>query len=67
MIASTTQNGMPVPVIPSVESLTIAQDADPAGIKATSECATRWHKAGREVRITNQQTNDVNDLLEVAA
>jgi hypothetical protein len=54
-------------VIPSVECLTIAQDQDAAGIKAANECALRWHKAGREVRITNQQVNDVNDLLEVAA
>lgn len=54
-------------VIPSVECLTIAQDQDAAGIKAANECAARWHKAGREVRITNQQVNDVNDLLEVAA
>ncbi|CAN1540865.1 TOPRIM domain containing protein [Burkholderiaceae bacterium] len=54
-------------VIPSVECLTIAQDQDAAGRKAAHECAARWHKAGREVRITNQQTNDVNDLLEVAA
>jgi hypothetical protein len=34
-------------VIPSVECLTIAQDQDAAGIKATNECASRWHKAGR--------------------
>lgn len=53
-------------VIPSVECLTIAQDQDAAGIKAANECAKRWHNAGREVRITNQQTNDVNDLLEVS-
>lgn len=54
-------------VIPSVECLTIAQDQDFAGIKAANECAARWHKAGREVRITNQRVNDVNDLLKVAA
>jgi putative DNA primase/helicase len=54
-------------IVPSVTSLTIAQDQDAAGIKAANECAARWHKARREVRITNQQTNDVNDLLEVSA
>jgi hypothetical protein len=45
--------------------LTIAQDQDFAGIKAANECAARWHKAGREVRITNQQNNDVNDFMKV--
>ena len=54
-------------VIPSVECLTIAQDQDAAGIKAANECAARWHKSRREVRITNQQVNDVNDFLKVAA
>ncbi len=54
-------------IIPSVECLTIAQDQDAAGSKAANDCAERWHKAGREVRITNQQVNDVNDLLGVAA
>lgn len=55
------------PVLAGVECLVIAQDQDSAGIKAANECAARWHKSGRKVRVTNQQTNDVNDLMKVAA
>jgi len=50
-------------VIPSVEILTIAADIDEAGLNAAQECATRWVNAGKKVRITQQRTNDVNDLL----
>ena len=51
------------PVIRSVEALLIARDNDPAGIKAAKQCAVRWVAAGREVRITNQDKNDINDMV----
>jgi hypothetical protein len=51
------------PVLSGIEVLVIAQDNDAAGIKAASACATRWVGAGREVRITQQSTNDINDVL----
>jgi hypothetical protein len=55
-------------VVRSVECLTIAADNDQAGVSAARECATRWVKHGKKVRITRQHTNDINDLLlEVAA
>jgi len=56
------------PVLDGIESLVIARDQDQAGIKAASECATRWARAGREVLATSQAQNDLNDvLLEEAA
>jgi hypothetical protein len=51
------------PVLDGIESLVIARDQDQAGIKAASECATRWARAGREVLATSQAQNDVNDVL----
>ncbi len=51
------------PVVRSVEALLIARDNDPAGIKAAKQCAARWVTAGREVRITNQDKNDINDMV----
>jgi hypothetical protein len=51
------------PVLDGIESLVIARDQDQAGIKAASECATRWAQAGREVLATSQAQNDVNDVL----
>lgn len=54
--------------LPGIESLTIACDNDPAGIKAARQCATAWTKAGAEVFVTRQEANDLNDILaEVAA
>lgn len=55
------------PVLAGVETLLIAQDNDPAGIAATTDCAVRWTKAGRTVLVTKQAQNDVNDALQVAA
>lgn len=56
------------PVLPGIESLVIARDQDPAGTSAASICARRWAEAGREVLVTRQAENDLNDLLrEVAA
>lgn len=52
------------PVLAGIESLVIAQDRDPAGEKAAAACAERWAGAGREVLVTRQQTNDLNDLVQ---
>lgn len=54
------------PVLPGVRELFIAQDADPAGARATAACAQRWHAAGRLVQISSQPTGDLNDALGVA-
>ena len=53
------------PVIPSVEILTIARDNDAAGISAAHSCAARWVQAGREVIITAQSKNDINDEVSI--
>lgn len=52
------------PVLSGIESLWIAVDHDPAGIKAADECADRWRKAGREVFLVrpNVVRADLNDL-----
>lgn len=55
------------PVLAGVEVLTICQDNDTAGIKATEQCAARWVDAGRTVRATCQAANDINDILTEAA
>ena len=55
------------PVLGGVESLVIAQDKDAAGIAAASKCACRWADAGREVFVTRQEVNDLNDVLQEAA
>lgn len=55
------------PVLPGVESLLIACDRDPAGEKAAATCASRWVDEGREVLITRQSCNDLNDLVQIAA
>ncbi len=56
------------PVLPGVESLTIAADNDPAGVKAARACADRWIAAGREVRVVMPGTErtDINDLARAA-
>lgn len=53
--------------LPGIESLTIACDNDPAGIKGARACAALWDAAGVEVFITRQQESDLNDLLMEAA
>ena len=55
------------PVIPGIEFLTILQDNDKAGIEASSLCAGRWFDAGVTVCITDQESNDLNDILMAAA
>lgn len=56
-----------LPVLGGVEALVIAADNDPAGIKAADELARRWVAAGREVIVTRQAANDLNDVLREAA
>ena len=53
--------------LPGIESLTIACDNDPAGIKAARECAGRWFAAGVEVIVTRQEQGDLNDVAREAA
>jgi phage/plasmid primase-like uncharacterized protein len=57
------------PVLPGIESLVIAADNDPAGIKAAHECAERWTRAGREVFLVKPEREraDLNDLAKEAA
>jgi len=55
------------PVLAGVETLVIAQDQDPAGMSAASICSRRWAEADREVLITRQAANDLNDALREAA
>lgn len=56
-----------LPVLPGVESLLIGCDRDPAGEKAATACASRWAGAGREVLITRQYKNDLNDVAQSVA
>lgn len=55
------------PVLPGVASLLIAADNDVAGIAAANQCAMRWANAEREVFITQQSQNDINDAVLEAA
>jgi len=57
------------PVLAGIESLVIATDNDPAGIRAAESCARRWTLAGRDVHIVMDDTHkcDVNDVLRAAA
>lgn len=56
------------PVLAGVESLWIAVDNDPAGIRAAEACAARWQDAGREVFLVRPKLagNDMNDVMKVA-
>lgn len=56
------------PVLPGIESLTIAADNDEAGIRAAEACARRWKAAGREVRVVMApgHKQDMNDLVVAA-
>jgi len=58
-----------LPVLGSIETLLIAVDFDPAGLKAAEACANRWTIAGREVRMLQPRTpgNDINDEYGAAA
>lgn len=53
--------------LPGIESLTIACDNDPVGIRESRQCAAMWAAVGVEVFITRQEQNDLNDVvMEVA-
>jgi hypothetical protein len=51
------------PVLAGIQTLVIAQDQDAAGIAAATTCATRWAAADKEVLVTQQDQNDLNDSL----
>lgn len=55
------------PVLDGVETLVIGCDQDEAGREAARECSDRWAAANREVLVTRQQKNDLNDVLTEAA
>lgn len=57
------------PVLGGIESLMIFADHDVAGLRAAEQCAERWYRAGREVRIIKPPTEgaDFNDLVRSAA
>ena len=56
------------PVLGGIGTLVIAQDQDPAGMSAAAICARRWAEADKEVFVTRQAANDLNDVLhEVSA
>lgn len=55
------------PVLPGIEVLTIGADNDAAGTAAAQQCAQRWGNADREVYITKQAENDLNDTIKEAA
>ncbi len=57
------------PVLPGIEALVIAQDNDPAGRTAASECAARWAAAGCTVALVSAAHDgaDLNDELKEAA
>ena len=56
-----------LPVLGGVEVLVIGADNDVAGRAAAELCACRWVEAGREVLVTRQAANDLNDVLLGAA
>lgn len=56
-----------LPVLAGVEVLVIGADNDAAGRAAAELCARRWADADREVLVTRQQQNDLNDTLAEAA
>lgn len=55
------------PLLAGISTLVISRDMDSAGMSAAAICARRWAEAGRDVRITRQTANDLNDTLREAA
>lgn len=57
------------PVLEGIESIVIAADFDPAGIRAARECARRWADAGREARVILPDAfgADLNDMAQGGA
>jgi hypothetical protein len=56
------------PVLPRIKSLLVVADHDAAGLRAAKECADRWTRAGRSVRVFVPPTpgTDANDLARAA-
>ena len=56
------------PVLDGIESLLIVADHDAPGLKAAEQCADRWYRAGREVRIAKSPVpgQDANDYARAA-
>jgi hypothetical protein len=52
------------PVLPGIETLTVAVDHDWPGEKAARQVTERWHAAGREVLLfeANNRGADLNDI-----
>jgi hypothetical protein len=56
------------PVLTGIESLTVAVDHDPAGLKAYASVAGRWRESGREVRrLLSAAGQDFNDWVNADA
>jgi Toprim domain len=51
------------PLLGGIEALTIAADADPAGMQAAERVAERWRQAGREARIVAPLAGDWADAV----
>ncbi|RYB01302.1 DUF7146 domain-containing protein [Lichenibacterium ramalinae] len=57
-----------LPVLGGVEALTLLAENDPASDRAISQCAARWHAAGREVTVvTPNFGSDLNDAIREVA
>lgn len=58
-----------LPVLQGIESIMVAADHDPAGLKAARECAARWHAAGRQAHVVMPDSfgTDLNDIAQGAA
>jgi putative DNA primase/helicase len=55
------------PVLAGITTLVISQDQDIAGATAAARCAQRWAQADREVLVTRQIENDLNDSLRASS
>lgn len=57
------------PVLDGINSLLILADNDPAGLRASDKCATRWYEAKRQVRIAKSPVphEDLNDYVRRVA
>ena len=56
------------PVLGGIEALTLLAENDPASDRAISQCAERWHAAGREVTVvTPNFGSDLNDAIREVA
>jgi phage/plasmid primase-like uncharacterized protein len=57
-----------LPALAGIEELLIVADNDPPGLRATRECAKRWHAAGVRVRIAvpPEPGSDAADMVRAA-